>query len=162
MLVGFISCQPVVTAHLDDHYLAEHRYECMWPRCPFGERLQWLCRRVIPSRSLPFDGLVGEAPSLLRGRCGLAVRDAAMIMAGVPARLRRGPAVLLWMELTAAVAASGLGLQSVMDDEFCKRAHAESGAAEMALRVAVGALFGLHTVSCIYLRPDQGRKRSLH
>ena len=42
MLVGFISCEPVVAAHHDDHYLAEHRYERMWPRCPFGERLQWL------------------------------------------------------------------------------------------------------------------------
>jgi hypothetical protein len=42
MLVGFIGCQPVVAAHHDDHYLAEHRYERMWQRCPFGERLQWL------------------------------------------------------------------------------------------------------------------------
>jgi len=94
--------------------------------------------------------------------CGLAVRDAAMVFAGVPSRLRRGPAFLLWMELTAAVAASGLGLQSAMDDESCKRANAEPGQAEMARRVAVGALFGLHTVRFwIYLRPDQGRKRSL-
>ena len=35
--------------------------------------------------------------------CGLAVRDAAMVVAGVPDRLRPGPAILLWMELTAAL-----------------------------------------------------------
>jgi hypothetical protein len=93
--------------------------------------------------------------------CGLAVRDAAMVVAGVPTRLRPGPAILLWMELTAAVAASGLGLQSAIDEESCKRA--DPGPAEMARRFAVGALFGLHTVRFwIYLQPDQGRKRSNH
>ncbi len=91
--------------------------------------------------------------------CGLAVRDAAMVMAGVPTRLRRGPAILLWMELAAAVAASGLGLKSALDDDTRTRARADAGPAEMARRVAVGALFGLHTVRFrIYLRPDQGRR----
>ena len=95
--------------------------------------------------------------------CGLAVRDAAMVVAGVPTRLRLGPAILLWMELVAAVAASGLGLQSAIDDEGCKRARADPGPAETARRFAVGALFGLHTVRFwIYLQPDQGRKRSNH
>ena len=59
--------------------------------------------------------------------CGLAVRDAAMVTAGVPTRLRLGPSILLWMELTAAVAASALGLQSAIDDESCKRARADPG-----------------------------------
>jgi len=95
--------------------------------------------------------------------CGLAVRDAAMVAAGVPTRLRRGPAVLLWMELAAAVAAGGLGLASAIDDESCTRARVDPGPAEMARRVAVGALFALHTVRFwIYLRPDQGRKRPDH
>ena len=95
--------------------------------------------------------------------CGLAVRDAAMVMAGVPTRLRRGPAILLWMELAAAVAASGLGLKSALDDDTRTCARADAGPAEMARRVAVGALFGLHTVRFrIYLRPDQGRRRSTH
>jgi hypothetical protein len=95
--------------------------------------------------------------------CGLAVRDAAMVTAGVPTRLRLGPATLLWMELTAALVASGLGLQSVLDDESCKRARSDPGPAEIARRVAVGALFGLHTVRFwIYLQPDQGRKRTNH
>ncbi len=78
--------------------------------------------------------------------CGLAVRDAAMVVGGLPSRLRRGPAILLWMELAVAVAASGLGLKAAMDDGSSKRANAAPGSAEMARRVAVGALFGLHTV----------------
>jgi hypothetical protein len=94
---------------------------------------------------------------------GLAVRDAAMIIAAVPTRLRLVPAVLLWMELAAAVAASGLGLQSAIDDEFCECARANPGPPEIARRFAVAALFGLHTVRFwIYLQPDQGRKLSSH
>ncbi|MGO9560973.1 MAG: hypothetical protein ACLPQS_09415 [Acidimicrobiales bacterium] len=94
---------------------------------------------------------------------GLAVRDAAMVVAGVPTRLRLVPAVLLWMELAAAVAASGSGLQSAIDDEFCERARANPGPPEIARRFAVAALFGLHTVRFwIYLQPDQGRKPSSH
>jgi hypothetical protein len=93
--------------------------------------------------------------------CGLSVRDTAMVVAGVPSRLRLGPSILLWMELTVAVAASALGLQSTVDDEFRKRARADPGPVEIARRFAVGALFGLHTVRFwIYLQPDQGRKRS--
>ncbi len=95
--------------------------------------------------------------------CGLSVRDAAMVVAGVPTRLRRGPAILLWMELTAAIGASALGLQSAIDDESCKRARANPGPTEMARRFAVGTLFALHTVRFwIYLKPDQGRKGSNH
>ena len=93
--------------------------------------------------------------------CGLAVRDAAMVVAGVPRRLRPGPAMLLWMELTAGVAASCLGLPSAMDDDTCRRARADPGPAEIARRIAVGALFTLHTWRFwIYLRPDQGRRRT--
>lgn len=95
--------------------------------------------------------------------CGLSVRDAAMVVTGVPTRLRLGPSILLWMELTAAVASSVLGLQSAIDDEYCKRARADPGPAEVARRFAVGALFALHTVRFwIWLQPDQGRKRSNH
>ena len=43
----------------------------------------------------------------------LAIRDTAMVAAGAPARLRRGPALLLWLELGAAAAAAGLGLRLV-------------------------------------------------
>jgi len=92
---------------------------------------------------------------------GLAFRDAAMIAAGVPARLRRGPAILLWLELGAAVAAAGLGLHLVVAEDASTRAASQPGPAEMARRIAVGTLFGLHTVRFwIYLQPDQGRNRS--
>ena len=74
--------------------------------------------------------------------CGLAVRDAAMVVAGVPNRLRPGPAALLWMEFTAALAASGLGLQSAIDDESCKRARADPG----GLRWHVASQLGLYSV----------------
>jgi hypothetical protein len=91
---------------------------------------------------------------------GLAVRDAAMIATGVPARLRRGPALLLWLEMVAAVAAAGLGLRLVLGSDAVTRATAPRlDPLEVARRAAVGALFGLHTIRFrIYLRPDQGRR----
>jgi hypothetical protein len=92
---------------------------------------------------------------------GLAMRDAAMAASGVPARLRRGPASLLWLELTAAVAAAGLGLRRATDQAGAEQLATRSDALEWARRTAVGTLFGLHTVRFwIYLQPDQGRKRS--
>ena len=57
------------------------------------------------------------------GACaGLAVRDAAMIAAGTPAHLRRGPAFLLWLELAAAVAAAGLGVGLATGDRAVSQA----------------------------------------
>jgi len=92
---------------------------------------------------------------------GLAFRDAAMIAAGVPARLRRGPAILLWLEFGAAAAAAGLGLHLAVDEDASTRTASQPGPAEMARRIAVGTLFGLHTVRFwIHLQPDQGRNRS--
>ncbi len=89
---------------------------------------------------------------------GLAVRDAAMIAAGTPAHLRRGPAVLLWLELAAAVAAAGLGVGLATDDRAASRAAGwRPVPRETARRAAVGALFALHTVRFwIYLQPDHG------
>ena len=91
---------------------------------------------------------------------GLAIRDAGMIAAGAPGRLRRGPAVLLWLELVSAIAAAGLGLRLLADAEAIERvAEAPPDAMETARRAAVGTLFGLHTVRFrIYLQPDRGRK----
>jgi hypothetical protein len=86
---------------------------------------------------------------------GLAVRDAAMIAAGTPALLRRGPALLLWLELAAAVVAAGLGVGLATDDRPVPP--------ETARRATVGALFALHTVRFwIYLRPDHGLTRATH
>lgn len=90
---------------------------------------------------------------------GLAVRDAAMIATGAPARLRRGPALLLWLEIVAAVSAAVLGVRLLVDSGAPARSDApRPDPLEVARRVAVGALFGLHTMQFrIYLRPDQGR-----
>jgi hypothetical protein len=91
---------------------------------------------------------------------GLAVRDAAMIATGAPARLRRGPALLLWLEIVAAVAAAGLGVRLLVDPGAAARSTApRPDPLEVARRAAVGTLFGLHTMRFrIYLRPDQGRR----
>jgi hypothetical protein len=91
---------------------------------------------------------------------GLAVRDAALIASGTPARLRRGPALLLWLELAAALAAAGLGLRLATDPDAAGRsAEPRPDRAEIARRAAVGTLFGLHTMRFrIYLQPNHGRK----
>jgi hypothetical protein len=92
---------------------------------------------------------------------GLAVRDAAMIAAGTPGRLRRGPAVLLWLELGAALTAAGLGLRPASGTtEINHATDARPDRWETARRASVGLLFGLHTMRFwIYVQPDHGRKR---
>jgi hypothetical protein len=91
---------------------------------------------------------------------GLAVRDAALIAAGVPGRLRRGPALLLWLELAAALVAAALGLPLATGRTDVGHAtDARPGRREAARRAAVGTLFGLHTTRFrIYLQPDHGRR----
>ena len=99
--------------------------------------------------------LVAEGVSV-----GLAARDVAMIVAGTPSRLRRGPALLLWLETVAAIAAAALGLRLVVDAEAAACSTApRPDPLEVARRAAVGTLFGLHTLRFrIYLQPDQGRR----
>jgi len=92
---------------------------------------------------------------------GLLVRDAAMIAAGVQGRLRRGPAILLWLEAAVAGTAAATTLRPVVDAAALLRAagQARPDRLEAARRVAIGALFGLHTMRFrIYLQPDSGRK----
>ncbi len=104
-------------------------------------------RRRLPADAAgdPAARPAGRHP--YRGVCiGLAVRDAAMLVAGAPARLRRGPALLLWLELVAAPAATALGFRSAVDEEAAGRAATTPpDQLEAARRAAVGALFGLHT-----------------
>ena len=99
--------------------------------------------------------LVAEGVSV-----GLLVRDAAMVRAGVPGRLRAFPALLLRLELAAAAAAAVLGIRPALGR--MDAATAPWGTAdrlELARRVAVGTLFGLHTWRFrIYLAPDRGRR----
>ena len=103
---------------------------------------------------------------------GLAIRDAAMVASGVPARLRRVPAALLHLELAVGVVASLAGLPPLRAGLRPLRAGlrplrggppagqpapARGRAADNVRRAAVAALFALHTVRfAIYLRPDRG------
>ena len=76
---------------------------------------------------------------------GLLVRDAAMIASGVPGRLRRGPAGLLWLETASAVAAVLTGLRPLVNADAAHRAAGQGrpDRLEVARRTAVGAVFGL-------------------
>lgn len=90
---------------------------------------------------------------------GLLVRDVVMIAAGMPDRLRRGPAILLWLEAAAGVAAIVTGLRPVLDAAALHRAVGQDrpDLGEYARRAAIGTLFGLHTVRFrIYLQPGSG------
>ncbi len=93
---------------------------------------------------------------------GLAIRDASMVASGVPGRLRRAPAVLLFLELGAGVAASLAGLPPLLSAQPADEAAAvKIYAADSVRRTAVAALFTIHTIRFgIYLRPDQGRPPS--
>jgi hypothetical protein len=88
---------------------------------------------------------------------GLAVRDAAMVAAGVPGRLQPVPAALLRLELAAAIVASLAGLGEVGG---VRSPGQESAArADAVRRAATATLFAVHTIRfAIYLRPDQGRR----
>jgi hypothetical protein len=89
---------------------------------------------------------------------GLLIRDAAMLAAGAPSRLRRGPAILLWLETAVGAAAVLTCLRPLLDAEARHRAKEERpDRFEAVRRAAVGTLFGLHTLRFrIYLGPDQG------
>jgi len=91
---------------------------------------------------------------------GLTVRDAAMVVAGVPGRLRPVPAALLRLELAAATVASLAGLGALVGGRSpAGGTAARAGAADVVRRVATATLFAVHTVRFgIYLRPGQGRR----
>jgi len=93
---------------------------------------------------------------------GLLVRDVTMIATGAPGRLRRDPAILLWLEAAAGAAAVVTGLRPLLDSDALRRAgQGRPDRFEAARRAAVGALFGLHTVRFrIYLQPGSGQRRS--
>jgi len=90
----------------------------------------------------------------------LAVRDAAMIAAGVPGRLRPVPAALLRLELAAGIVASLAGLRPLLGTPPVVPASGPTtDAADMVRRAAVATLFAVHTIRFgIYLRPGQGRR----
>ena len=104
-------------------------------------------------------GRLGAA--LVEAVCvGLACRDASMIAAGLPKRLRPIPATLLHLELAAGVVASAAGVGLLLTSASGEQTTApDGGAAGTVRRSAVATLFALHTVRFgIYLRPGQGRR----
>ncbi|MGB8022551.1 MAG: hypothetical protein WCF04_15075 [Candidatus Nanopelagicales bacterium] len=93
---------------------------------------------------------------------GLLIRDAVLIGQGATARLRRGPAILLDLELAAATVAVTAGARPILTGTIEMRSgRARMDAIEAVRRAAVGTLFGLHTMRWrIYLSPDRGLRKS--
>lgn len=91
---------------------------------------------------------------------GLAIRDASMMAAGVPGRLRAVPAALLRLELAAGIVASTAGLRPLLGTPPAASASSpRTDAADAVRRAAVATLFAVHTIRFgIYLRPGQGRR----
>jgi glyoxylase-like metal-dependent hydrolase (beta-lactamase superfamily II) len=112
---------------------------------------QLAMRRLGPRGAMVVEAVCG----------GLLVRDAAMLAAGAPRRLRRGPAALLWLETLAGATAVLAGIRPVLDAGARERAQGSHPDRPEALRrAAVGVLFGLHTVRYrIYLQPDHGLRQ---
>ncbi|MFI5042492.1 MAG: hypothetical protein ACHQNA_11715 [Acidimicrobiales bacterium] len=91
---------------------------------------------------------------------GLLARDASMLAMGAPSRLRRGPALLLWLETLVGVVAVVAGLRPLLDEAARGRtSEPRPDAPEGVRRAAIGLLFGLHTMRFrIYLQPAHGRR----
>ncbi|MGB7961584.1 MAG: hypothetical protein WCF12_01305 [Propionicimonas sp.] len=92
---------------------------------------------------------------------GLLIRDAVLVGSGAPTRLRRGPAVLLHLELAAAAVATAAGVRPIATGTIQMfTGGAGMDAIEAVRRAAVGTLFGLHTLRWwIYLSPDHGLRQ---
>lgn len=92
---------------------------------------------------------------------GLLIRDAVLVGSGAPEHLRRGPAVLLHLELAAAAVASAAGVRAIATGTTqmgTERPWVD--AVEGVRRAGVGTLFGLHTLRWwIYLSPDHGLRQ---
>jgi hypothetical protein len=113
----------------------------------------------FPLTQLAIRRLGARGALVVEAVCGgLLVRDVAMIVAGAPGRLRRGPAALLWLEGAAGAAATVTGLRLLIDGAARERALApRPDRSEAIRRAAIGTLFGLHTMRFrIYLQPDHG------
>ena len=92
---------------------------------------------------------------------GLLVRDLAMVANGAPGRLEPVPARLLYLETAVAAIAAGFSLTAMRPDGLAaaRTPGWRVPRAELARRLAVGTLFGLHTVRFrIYLAPGSGRR----
>ena len=133
---------------------------------PQSEAQRWTGRAVLAVSGLGFP----LTQSLIRavGRpgaiavegvaVGLLVRDLVLVARGTPRRLQVLPSVLLIAETATALGATAAGLRLLRDEDALERAvSGRPDAAERARRIAVGALFGLHTWRFrIYLSPTGG------
>jgi hypothetical protein len=89
----------------------------------------------------------------------LLLRDAVLLVSGTTEELKRGPAGLLILETGVAVA-SVLSIRLLFNDRAMGLAQGEGASTpEVVRRVAVTALFALHTGRySIYLRPGHGHR----
>jgi hypothetical protein len=89
----------------------------------------------------------------------LVIRDAAMIAAGVPGRLRPIPAALLYLEPAAGVIAVLTGLPQLKPPSGAQAPPPRPSGVDTVWRAACAILFAAHTIRfAIYLSPDQGRR----
>ncbi|MHB8959877.1 MAG: hypothetical protein ACYDAN_09650 [Candidatus Limnocylindrales bacterium] len=88
---------------------------------------------------------------------GVLARDIGLAAAGAPRTMRRGAAVLLWLETSAAALASVLGLRLILGAEGRGRALDQRPVGpELARRLALGTMFGMRTMRIhSSLRPDE-------
>ncbi len=128
-------------------------------RCSIGAVVLGLsaCGYPLTQLAVRHGGMRGAAVAEL-ACAGLAIRDASMVASGVPGRLEAIPAALLRLEAAVGVLASLAGLHPLLSGRQDGRtASPSAGAADNLRRVAVAALFALHTVRfAIYLSPGQG------
>ena len=92
---------------------------------------------------------------------GLLARNAALLATGTPGPPAPVPAALLWAETAAAIAATATGAVLLLDPEVASARDRgwRVSRRELARRLAVGLLFGLHTWRFrIFLEPDSGRR----
>jgi deazaflavin-dependent oxidoreductase (nitroreductase family) len=89
---------------------------------------------------------------------GLLARDAALVRSGAPARFQPLPRALLRLELSAAAAATVLGVVAVARPGQ-RVGRTPAGTLEGLRRLSVGLLFGFHTWRFrVYMSPSSGRQ----
>lgn len=128
---------------------------------PAGRVVLTLSGMGFPLTQLAIKRLGRRGAAIVEIVCGgLLARDTAMLAAGAPGRLRRGPALLLWLETAVGVVAVVASLRPLLDGEARQRtSEARPDGPEGVRRAAIGLLFGLHTMRFrIYLQPDHGRR----
>jgi hypothetical protein len=90
---------------------------------------------------------------------GLLARDVALLVMGTHRRLEPGPAAMLWAETASAAVATGAGLLLLRDPAVAdaRRRGWSAPRRELVRRIAIGTLFGLHTMRFrIFLAPGSG------